>query len=178
MNKKIIITGGSGSGKDYLMNKMIENGFKSCIKTTTIPIRNGEIQNKTYHFITNEEFKNSLDDFLTYESFEVTPKGKPKEIWYYGITKEEFENCNVAILTTTEIKKIKKYNYDWVIYYLNIDRDIRKERIMKRKDNNDSIERRLDADELDFKDFNCYDKMIKDPNFKVQDIINYDNLCE
>ena len=38
------------------------------------------------------------------------------------------------------------------------------------QDINDSIKRRLDADEQDFKDFNDYDLKVRDPEFTVEDV--------
>ena len=39
-NEKVIILGKSGSGKDYLMRKLVERGLKGCLKWTTRPQRN------------------------------------------------------------------------------------------------------------------------------------------
>jgi guanylate kinase len=58
------------------------------------------------------------------------------------------------------------------VVYLDIDRAIREKRITKRNDNNDSLMRRLDADEIDFENFKDYDLKITDPEFESIDIIN------
>ena len=42
------------------------------------------------------------------------------------------------------------------VVYLNIDQSIRKERLLERNDNNDSIDRRIVADGEDFKGFMDY----------------------
>ena len=54
------------------------------------------------------------------------------------------------------------------VVYLDIDMEIRRKRISKRNDNNDSIERRLEADEIDFKDYKYYDLKITDPEFEAE----------
>jgi guanylate kinase len=56
------------------------------------------------------------------------------------------------------------------VVYLDIDRSIRESRLHNREDKNDSIKRRLDADEIDFKDFGDYDLRITDPEFTAEDI--------
>jgi hypothetical protein len=56
------------------------------------------------------------------------------------------------------------------VVYLDIDRSVRESRLFRREDRNDSIIRRLDADEIDFKDFRDYDLRITDPEFTVDDI--------
>lgn len=169
LNYKYIIVGKSGSGKDYLMDKMVEKGFKPCIKTTTRPMRDGETQDKTYHFISKNEFEESLNDFLVYETFIVEPKDKPKETWYYGITKEEFENSDVVILTPNELSKIDLEKC--CILYLDINDNIRRKRLNDRSDNNDSVDRRIKSDNEDFFLFWEYNITILDPEFKIDDVI-------
>ena len=61
------------------------------------------------------------------------------------------------------------------VVYLDIDRSIREKRIIKRNDNNDSVIRRLDADDLDFLGFKDYDLKITDPEFDVESIISLMN---
>jgi hypothetical protein len=50
-----------------------------------------------------------------------------------------------------------------------------KKRIIKRNDNNDSVIRRLDADDIDFLGFKDYDLKITDPEFDVESIISLMN---
>ena len=43
----------------------------------------------------------------------------------------------------------------------------------ERQDKNDSIKRRLDADEIDFQDFKDYDLKITDPEFTADDVYSF-----
>ena len=53
----IILCGKSGSGKDFARNYIIETyGFTPIISHTSRPIREGEINGKDYHFISDQEF--------------------------------------------------------------------------------------------------------------------------
>ena len=54
---------------------------------------------------------------------------------------------------------------DCTIIYLDIPLEIRKERLKLRGDLNDKIERRIDADEMDFGKFTDYDIVINNSNF-------------
>jgi guanylate kinase len=56
------------------------------------------------------------------------------------------------------------------VVYLDIPRDVRESRLFRRKDKNDSIKRRLDADDDDFKEFSDYDLKITDPDFTAEDV--------
>lgn len=174
-SEKIILLGESGSGKDFLMSKLIERGLKPCLKWTTRPMRNGEQQGITYNYVSEDEFLNNIkeDKFVTYESFYVTPQDSEPQTWYYGITREDFENSQLFIMTPGEFNSLSfksDERKNCFVVYLNIDRMVRESRLHHREDKNDSIKRRLDADEVDFKGFNDYDLRVTDPDFSADDI--------
>ena len=174
--EKIIIVGKSGSGKDYLLKQLSNKGFNICAKKTTRPQRKNEIQFKDYHFIKESDFKDLIDsnEIICYEKFEVTPLDRPSETWYYGISNDDFEKYQAFIMTPGELNQINESKRKGLyVVYLDIDREVREKRLHIREDNNDSIKRRLDADEIDFKDFNDYDLKITDPEFDVDLIIDF-----
>jgi guanylate kinase len=171
--EKLILLGKSGSGKDFLMRKLVEKKLRGCLKMTTRPQRKHEIQWVTYEFVADWTFKEKIDndEFLVYQTFEVTPEGKDPETWYYGITKEEFEKSQVFIMTPGEFENITpEVRKGCFVVYLDIPRDVRESRLFRRKDKNDSIKRRLDADDDDFKEFSDYDLKITDPDFTAEDV--------
>ena len=174
-SEKVCILGKSGSGKDFLMRKLIEKNLIGCLKMTTRPIRKNEIQGITYDFVSESVFKEKIsnDEFLCYQTFNVTPIGRDPETWYYGITKVEFERAQVFIMTPEEFKLIEcnlELRKKCFVVYIDIDRSIRESRVFKRNDSNDSVKRRMDADDNDFKDFSDYDLKIGDPKFSVDDV--------
>ncbi len=162
-SEKLIILGHSGSGKDYLRKELVKLGLKYSPKFTTRPQRNYESNGQDYHFI----------DYDLYVNFYETQKIKTSECfvinnanWYYGITNENWENNQVFIMTTEELKQLSKEDrLKCFVVYLKIDESIRKERLLERKDNNDSIERRMKADDEDFANFKDYDLCLTDPEF-------------
>jgi guanylate kinase len=179
--EKLIILGKSGSGKDFLTKRLIEKGLKPCLKWTTRPIRLGEKQGVTYNYVTEKVFLDSIsnNDFITYQKFNVKPfDSKTQTYYYYGITKECFNASQVFIMTPGEynsIKLTKDQRKGCFVVYLDIDRPTRESRLHNREDKNDSIKRRLDADEIDFKDFSDYDLKVTDPDFTAEDI--WDLMC-
>ena len=171
--EKMIILSPSGGGKDFLMRKLVEKGLIPCLKCTTRPPRKFERQGITYNFINESQFTQSINnnEFLVYQTFEVTPEGKDPETWYYGITNEEFQRAQVFIMTPGEFSNINpELRKGCFVVYLDIPRDVRESRLFKRDDKNDSIKRRLDADEIDFKNLKDYDLRITDPEFLADDI--------
>ena len=172
-SEKIILLGKSGSGKDYLMRKLVEKDLKGCVKMTTRPQRKNETQGITYNFINDNQFTELIKEnkFLAYQTFNVTPEDKDPETWYYGVTLEEFNESQVFIMTPEEFKCIQpEERKGCFVVYLDIPRDIRESRLFRRKDKNDSIKRRLEADDDDFKDFSDYDLKITDPDFTAEDV--------
>ena len=73
--------------------------------------------------------------------------------WYYGTSKIQFRNDDIFILTPKGISNLLPIDRkESLIIFLDIDENIRKERLFKRGDV-DKVERRLKADEEDFKNF-------------------------
>jgi guanylate kinase len=165
--EKMLIIGPSGSGKDFLLRKLKELGLKTSVKITTRPKRNGEIEGVNYQFKENSTFE-KLDLIVKQEFF--NDKG---DSWKYGILKEDFNNSQVFILTPGELYQISnEIRKNCFVVYLDIDRKIRENRIIKRSDFNDSIMRRLDADDSDFENFNDYDLKITDPEFEAESVLS------
>lgn len=177
-NEKIIILGCSGSGKDFLMRQLKNLGLKSGIKYTTRPLRKDEIDGVTYNYITENHFESLANDnkFIVKQSFTVTSNDRYNEIWYYGITMDDFNKSQLFIMTPGEFEQLNdKIREKCFVVYLDIDRKIREQRLFKRNDKNDSIIRRLDADDIDFKNFKDYDLKITDPEFSAEEIYNLMN---
>lgn len=156
--RRVILAGKGASGKDYLRKFMEINGFKYCISHTTRPKRKDETEGLDYHFIDNEKALDMVDNKEFYEY--VFFNG-----WLYGTSKKEFTGSNLFIMTPKGISNLtKKDREESFIVYIDVDDKIRTERLSKRNDA-DSVERRIKADSFDFKDFNDYDFRIQDPKF-------------
>jgi len=172
-SEKVILLGKSGSGKDYLMRKLVEKELKGCLKMTTRPQRKFEKQGVTYNFVSDNQFTELIKEnkFLVYQTFNVTPEGRDPETWHYGVTFEEFNESQVFIMTPGEFSNIDEdTRKKCFVVYLDIDRSIRESRLFRREDNNDSIKRRLDADDIDFQSYIDYDLRITDPDFTAEDV--------
>jgi guanylate kinase len=153
---KIILCGKSGSGKDHMRKKLESRGYIYGISYTTRPARAGEINGKDYFFINKDSFEPTF--WYSYEEFNN---------WYYGISKVQFlHQCNLFIMTPNAISTIDAdQRKKCTIIYLDIDKNLRASRMSQRQGNADSIQRRLNADEQDFKHFTNYDIKITNPDF-------------
>ena len=83
----IILLGKTASGKDTVLNRLVkEHGYKKIVTYTTRPKREREIQDVTYHFIGEDEFKEKIESgfFLEYKEYRSA-----HGTWYYGSAKED-----------------------------------------------------------------------------------------
>jgi len=158
INKRIIICGPGGSGKDFLKEKFIKKGFNPSISYTTRKPRIGELQGVDYYYCDSEEFNKMIlnDKFYEHKEF----RG-----WLYGTTVKEFNSSDIFIMTPLAITELpKKDRKNSFIIYLDIDERIRKMRLSIRNDA-DSVERRIETDRKLFENFKDYDLKITDSTF-------------
>lgn len=166
IKEKIIIVGKSASGKDYLAKWLKSKGLKKSVMHTTRPIREGEFDGDTYHFVSNESFTEMIhkDDFYEFDNFIG---------WSYGSTYSDFNESQVFIKTPNGVSKIKPEDRkNCFIIYLDMPNELLLERLSKRGDNNDSIERRMKSDEIDFQNFTDYDLRICDVDYDPEFILS------
>ena len=156
---RIVLCGKAASGKDHLRQILEGRGFSYGISYTTRPPRSGEVDGKDYYFIDESEFQSLIDEKFFYEH--VSFNG-----WFYGTSREQwYETDDVFIMTPSGISKIKvEDRKSTFIIYIDIPIEVRKERLSKRSDA-DSVDRRLEADENDFKHYTDFDIRINDHKF-------------
>ena len=148
----IILLGKTSCGKTLIRDKLVEKGYKPLITYTTRPIRKGEIEDVTYHYISHEDFNQKVRDgfFAEWKSY-TTIEG----IWYYGTAKEDLLNVDdktIIILTPNGYRDIKDSlpeNSKSILIYSNLN-TIRK-RLESRGDSKTEAERRIKHDIEDFK---------------------------
>ena len=187
----IVLLGKTCSGKDTILNKLVKDyGYFKLTTYTTRPMRKGEIQDKTYHFVSEEEFLDKLNSefFLEHKKYE-TAEGE----WYYGSAKEDYENGDnnsVIILTPSGFEALKVYiarqkvDIDIVSIYIYANNKTISNRLKKRGDKKEEADRRIKADSVDFKNVvdivdkifydnetNDLDEVVK----KVHEYIRYRN---
>lgn len=156
---KLILVGKAASGKDFLKKRLKDKGLKIGVSHTTRPPREGEVDGVDYHFVSKSQFETMVENqqFVEYMYFNG---------WYYGQTVEDFTSCDVMIMSKDGLDILpEEYRIQCVVIYLDIDRLTRIERLNDRNDINDSISRRLEADEEQFKNFTDFDIRITNPNF-------------
>jgi guanylate kinase len=86
--------------------------------------------------------------------------------WLYGTSVEQFYNNDLFIMTPAGISYIKPEDRtSSFIIYTDINMSVREFRLSKRDMPGDTLTRRIEADELDFTNFNDYDLRITNEDF-------------
>lgn len=155
-----IIMGKTCSGKNAVVKELMSRGWSQIITYTSRPKRRGEKNGREYFYISEEDFTSKINSgyFAEWKSYYVNGK-----TWYYGSPSEEIieasldDKNHVIILTPQGVEDtlsfLSKYisDYQINIIYLYANRSTILNRLQKRKDKNDSIERRMRTDDIDFK---------------------------
>ena len=151
----IVLAGKSASGKNFVAKKLEKHGYETIVTYTTRSKQKSEKQDITYHFISDEEFKQTIDEgfFAELKSY-ITTEG----VWYYGLSLEDIEcadDRSVIILTPQGYRDIKEKLPDKNIacIYLYENNKKKKKRLSKRGDDPKEVERRIKSDLEDFKNF-------------------------
>lgn len=164
----LCLIGKSASGKTFVRDKLVkEHSYKSLVTFTSRPPRKGEKQDITYHFISQEDFEQKIEDgfFAEWKKYD-TEQG----VWYYGTALTDCYDADddtVTILTPNGVRDLQAKEIPMVIIYLYSNLSTIKQRLSIRGDNPKEVERRIEAD---IKDFNGAEMLA--------DRIVYNNLSD
>ena len=169
MKNKYIIVGPGASGKDWLLKKMVELGYRPMKQYTTREKRENETGDE-YHFVDDETFK-KMEKENKFASVNFY------HIGWYGVSYDELKKSDVAILSPANVSDVFRVypglRDRFTIIYLDMPVELRRERLARRYVNKvgDDNERRLAADERDFARYATWDLRFEDVK-SVNDFIN------
>ena len=199
MSNLIYIMGKSASGKDTIFQKIKNRIYvNTYVPYTTRPKRDGETNGIEYYFITREQFIELKNQGKVMENRDynvINSKGE-KDIWTYTtIDDEQWRKPGnfLSIGTLESYNSILKYiknhpekNINLLPVYIKISEEERRRRAINRENNQakpnfEEMERRLNADNIDFSDEKIKEAGITDEetfeNYNLgvctESIINY-----
>lgn len=155
--KLFVFSAPSGSGKTTIVRKLLRefNDLVFSISATTRKRRGVEVNGKDYFFISEDEFKQKIEnnEFIEWEKFYD---------YYYGTLKsfvEEHLHNNKSVLLEVDVKGAvrikKKYKNAVLIFIAPPSKEILKERLINRKTESDEdLQKRIERAEmeLEYKD--------------------------
>lgn len=155
MYKIIALCGKSGAGKDSLMMAIfshLEKYLNPIVSHTTRPKREKEIADKSYHFVSEDEFLTLIDENKMLETTSFNN-------WYYGTSIDSLSNdkINIGVFNPDGIMSLLEDDrIELEIYYITAKGKTRLIRQLNREENPDvdEIIRRYDADEIQFQKMN------------------------
>jgi len=148
----IILIGESGSGKTTILNELEKMGFKKAKNHTTRPKRKTDDELNEYKFLTKEEFNKMWDEGKLLQRAEFNNE-------FYGISTDSLKPNIACVSITDSVKDIKKRveelkikDVDIKTFYIYVPEEERINRMLKRGDSADTINKRLEIDKEKFKE--------------------------
>ncbi len=141
----LILVGPSASGKTEVAQILIHDyGMERMVTYTTRPIRYGEINHVSYHFVSKEEFLKlkENDEFVETTIYNDN---------YYGTRKSDVSDEKIVILEPQGLKVFKEQMPNEVkSFYLVTDEATRFNRMIYRKDSIENARKRIENDKIAF----------------------------
>lgn len=147
----IALMGKSGAGKDTIMHELclMYPELNQLIRTTSRPIREGEVDGVNYHYITEEEFNKKL------VSGEFVEDAIFANGWMYGtdIKSLSQDKVNIGCFDITATRQlVHNSNCNTYVFYVQASDKTRLLRQLNRENNPNvnEIVRRFEADKKDY----------------------------
>lgn len=148
----LLLVGKTASGKTTIQSELEKLGIKKITTYTTRPMRENESEGNPYYFLSDEEFKvmDSQGYFIETTSYEVATG----DTWRYGTSIYDTQEDNACLIVNPDGLKFysKLENLDICVIYLYSDTGTTWNRLRSRGDDNAEANRRIEADEYDFRD--------------------------
>jgi guanylate kinase len=158
--KVFVITGPSGVGKGTLIKKLLERfpDLALSVSATTRDPREGEVDGRDYHFLTEEQFqeRRDADDFLEFATYSGN---------HYGTLNSELERCldkgrsvvlEIEVQGATQVRQSKPDSIQ--IFIAPPDESVLRDRLQGRgTDSAEAIDRRLKVAEQELSSQNDFD---------------------
>jgi len=148
----IILIGESGSGKTTILNELEKRGFKKAINHTTRPKRKTDDELNEYKFLSKEEFNKMWEEGKLLQRAEFNNE-------FYGISTDSLKPDIACVSITDSVKDIKRRveeleikDVDIKTFYIYVPQEERINRMLKRGDSADAINKRLEIDKEKFKE--------------------------
>lgn len=176
----LVICGKMCSGKNTVVKRLVNHGFKKIVTYTTRPKRKGETSDIDYHFISESEFKEKIrqDFFLEYRTYKVASG----DTWYYGSAKQDVLNVKdnqkkVIILSPSGVEKMyelkRDNNVKFRVVYLKCKDDTIRIRAKRRGDKKQEVARRIESDGIDFSVMDIFAQKVvwNDEDTEIGDVV-------
>lgn len=166
----VILSGVSGAGKDTIKKEIINRmeNVVSIPSITSRPVRPGDVPGETYIFVSDEEFKNMIEENGLYE-FDMHHNhyyGVPRKLLDEKVNNGKIIIKDVDVNGTEHLVEILRKNMKVVTIFLRVPREELRRRLESRVDkpSKEEIELRLGRFDYEESKMGSYDYVIDNIN--------------
>ena len=181
----VILSGVSGAGKDTIKKELIKRmeNVETLPSYTSRPIRPGDIDGETYHFVTKEEFEQMIrnGEFYEYDIHHNHYYGVSKKILNDKLKNKKIIVKDVDVNGTKNLIKLLQNDTKIITIFLRVPKDILRKRLEQREDKPDEEKIILRLNRFDYEEskISMYDYVLKNNDLEktvqiIMTIINYE----
>ena len=168
----VILSGVSGAGKDTIKKELIkrEENIVTIPSITDRPIRDGEVEGGTYHFVSTEEFEKKIENNELYE-YNVHHNhyyGTSKRIFNEKVKEGKIIVKDIDVNGTENLVKLLEKDMKVVTIFLRVPKEELERRLKNRIDKPSPKEIKLRLNRFDYEEsrINLYDYVLKNDNLE------------
>ena len=166
----VILSGVAGAGKDTVKQeimKRMENVI-TLPSYTSREIRNTDVEGKTYHFVTKEQFEEMIknDEFYEYDVHHNNYYGTSRKLLNEKIKSGKIIIKDIDVNGTEHLQDLLKTNTKVVTIFLRVPKDELERRLKERTDSPAEIRLRLSRFEYEESKINLYDYVLKNDDLE------------
>lgn len=168
----VILSGVSGAGKDTIKKELIKRveNIESLPSYTSREKREGDIEGKTYNFVTREEFEKMIEngEFYEYDVHHDQYYGTSRKLLNEKIKSGKIIVKDIDVNGTENLKELLKEDTKVVTIFLRVPKQELKRRLEAREDKPNPAEIILRLNRFDYEEsrINMYDYVLKNDNLE------------
>ena len=163
----VILSGVAGAGKDTIKKELIKRmkNVESLPSYTSRPIRKGDVEGGTYHFVSKEEFEEMIknDEFYEYDIHHNQYYGTSRKLLNNKIESGKIIVIDIDVIGTEHLKELLGKDTRVVTIFLRVPKEELKRRLENRIDKPSPQEVILRLNRFDYEEsrINMYDYVLQ-----------------
>ena len=168
----VILSGVAGAGKDTIKKELIKRmeNVESLPSYTSRPIRPGDIDGKTYNFVSKQEFEKMIQDgeFYEYDIHHNNYYGVPKKLLNEKMKNGKIIVKDVDVNGTENLIKLLGNETKIITIFLRVPKQELRRRLEQREDKPKEEEIILRLNRFDYEEskISLYDYVLKNNNLE------------
>ena len=168
----VILSGVAGAGKDTIKKELIKRmeNVESLPSYTSRPIRPGDIDGKTYNFVSKQEFEKMIQDgeFYEYDIHHNNYYGVPKKLLNEKLKNGKIIVKDVDVNGTENLIKLLGNETKIITVFLRVPKQELRRRLEQREDKPKEEEIILRLNRFDYEEskISLYDYVLKNNNLE------------